>query len=150
MIRDEQIFSRGRVRRTVQRQMILQVLEEADRHLTIEQLAERVQAISPSVSLSTIYRNVDLLSALGLLRANRLLGEGTTYERADDQSHIHLVCLGCHRVIHQDAAPLDLLQARLQVLPEFHAVSLAVTAAGYCSTCWDRLSAQEQGRRDPE
>jgi Fur family ferric uptake transcriptional regulator len=78
MMNDELYFSQGKHRRTVQRQMILQVLEEAGGHLTMEQLAGRVQATYPTVSLSTLYRNVDLLIAMGLMRANHLLGEGTT------------------------------------------------------------------------
>jgi Fe2+ or Zn2+ uptake regulation protein len=143
MIRDRQFFSQGKHRRTVQRQLILNVLEEAEGHLTMEQLAQRVQSISPAVSLSTIYRNVELLLAMGLMRANHLLGEGTTYERADEQSHIHLVCQHCHCVIHLDAKPLESLQANLQDTEQFHVVSLALTVAGYCTPCWNLLAAEE-------
>jgi len=139
----EQFFSQGKHRRTVQRQLILQVLEEAEGHLTMEQLTQRVQSISPAVSLSTIYRNVELLLAMGLMRANHLLGEGTTYERADEQSHIHLVCQHCHHVIHLNAKSLEPLQASLPVTAQFHVVSLALTVAGYCTPCWTLLSAQE-------
>ena len=143
MVIGEQFFSQRKHRRTVQRQLILQVLEEAEGHLTMEQLTQRVQSISPAVSLSTIYRNVELLLAMGLMRANHLLGEGTTYERADEQSHIHLVCQYCHHVIHLDAKPLESLQASLPVTAQFHVVSLALTVAGYCTPCWTMLSAQE-------
>jgi Fur family transcriptional regulator, ferric uptake regulator len=143
MMNDELYFSQGKHRRTVQRQMILQVLEEAGGHLTMEQLAGRVQSTYPTVSLSTLYRNVDLLIAMGLMRANHLLGEGTTYERADEKSHIHLVCHHCHCVIHLDAKPLEPLQASLQIKDEFHVVSVALTVAGYCSTCWNLLSSEE-------
>jgi Fur family transcriptional regulator, ferric uptake regulator len=146
MVRGEQFFSHGKHRRTVQRQLILNALEKAEGHLTMEQLAQRVQSISPAVSLSTIYRNVELLLAMGLMRANHLLGEGTTYELADEQSHIHLVCQHCHRVVHLDAKPLEPLQASLQdnvqVAAQFHVTSLAVTVAGYCTSCWNPLSAE--------
>jgi len=143
MVRDGQFLSHGKHRRTVQRQLILNALEEAEGHLTMEQLAQRVQSISPAVSLSTIYRNVELLLAMGLMRANHLLGEGTTYERADEQSHIHLVCQHCHCVVHLDGKPLEPLQASLQVTTQFHVVSLALTVAGYCTPCWNLLSAEE-------
>src|SRR5438874_2873560 len=127
-------------RRTVQRQVILQVLEEAKEHLTIEQLAERIQALLPPVNLSTIYRNVDLLSDMGLIRTNHLANEGTTYELADEKPHVHLVCQRCHSVTHLEGRQLERLQADLQATAPFQVVSLALTVIGYCSLCWKQFS----------
>lgn len=140
--RDAPLFSQGGHRKTVQRQMILHVLEEAEEHLTVEQLAGRIQSIYPSVSLSTIYRNVELLIDMGLLRTNHLPGEGTTYELADGKPHVHLVCQRCHCVTHLDVRQLETLQAVLQVTAQFHIVSLALTITGYCTTCWDLFPAE--------
>lgn len=135
MKRDETLLSQLGHRRTVQRQVILQVIAEAEGHLTIEQLADRIQAIMPPVSLSTIYRNVELLSDMGLIRTNHLPGEGTSFELADGKPHVHLVCQHCHSVTHLDAQQLETLHADLQVAAHFQIVSLALTVIGYCTTC---------------
>ncbi len=135
MKRDETLLSQLGHRRTVQRQVIMQVIGEAEGHLTIEQLAERIQSIMPPVSLSTIYRNVELLSTMGLIRTNHLPSEGTTYELADGKPHVHLVCQRCHSLTHLDAQQLETLQADLQVVAHFQIVSLALTVTGYCTTC---------------
>src|SRR5712692_1357024 len=62
---NETLRKRG-YRLTPQRYMILSVIQEADGHLSIDQIAERVQKRNPYVSLSTIYRTLELLKELGL------------------------------------------------------------------------------------
>ncbi|MDQ6644098.1 MAG: transcriptional repressor [Chloroflexota bacterium] len=141
--RDETLLSQVGQRRTVQRQVILQVIEKAEGHLTIEQLTERIQSILPPVSLSTIYRNVELLSKMGLIRTNHLPGEGTTYELADGNPHVHLLCQRCDSVAHHDVRQLETLQADLPTAAHFHVVSLGLTVIGYCATCWDLLSLEK-------
>jgi len=72
-------------RLTPQRYMILSVIQEASEHLTIDQITERVQQRNPYVSLSTVYRTLELLKKLDLIRENRLSGEQSYYEAADGQ-----------------------------------------------------------------
>src|SRR5436305_1243783 len=72
-------------RLTPQRYMILSVIQEANEHLSVEQITERVQQRNPYVSLSTIYRTLELLKKLGLVRENHLLGQ-PHYEAVDSQA----------------------------------------------------------------
>src|SRR5579884_3211803 len=65
---NETLRKRG-YRLTPQRYMILSVIQEADEHLSIDQILERVQKRNPYVSLSTIYRTLELLRELGLVAA---------------------------------------------------------------------------------
>lgn len=146
--RYEALFSQLGHRMTVQRQMILHVLEEAEAHLTIEQLAGRIQSILPPVNLSTIYRNVELLIEMDLVRANHLPGEGTTYELTDGKPHVHLVCQHCHSVTHLDTTQFETLQADIQATAPFHVLSLALTVTGYCTPCWDLLPCEKTSKMD--
>src|SRR5581483_7989697 len=98
---NELLRKRG-YRLTPQRFMILSVIQEAEQHLSVEQITERVQKRNPYVSLSTIYRTLELLRELGLVRENHLPGEQPRYEIAGGKSHHHLVCRGCRAVIHLD------------------------------------------------
>src|SRR6266702_14503 len=88
---NEMLRKRG-YRLTPQRHMILSVIQEADGHLSIEQITERVQERNPFVSLSTVYRTLELLRELGLVRENHLPGEQPRYEAAEGTAHHHLVC----------------------------------------------------------
>src|SRR5215471_7975123 len=135
---NEMLRKRG-YRLTPQRFMILSVIQEAEEHLTIDQIAERVQTRNPYVSLSTIYRTLELLRELGLVRENHLPGEQPHYEAAEGKDHHHLVCRNCRTIIHLDDTLLGTLNEQLQEQYQFHNVTLDLVAAGYCESCWRKL-----------
>src|SRR5215472_9898848 len=91
---NELLRKRG-YRLTPQRYMILSVIQEAAEHLSVEQITERVQQRNPYVSLSTIYRTLELLKKLDLVRENHLPGEQPHYEAARGSAHHHLICRRC-------------------------------------------------------
>jgi Fur family ferric uptake transcriptional regulator len=55
----------NKLRMTEQRRVLLRVIAEARDHPDVEELHRRVQAIEPDVALSTVYRAVRLLEAIG-------------------------------------------------------------------------------------
>lgn len=126
-------------RLTPQRFMILSVIQEADGHLSVDQITERVQKRNPYVSLSTIYRTLELLKELGLVRENHLPGEQPHYEVADGHAHHHLVCRNCRTLIHLDDTLLGDLGEQLQKQYHYHDLTLDLVAAGYCDTCWQSM-----------
>ncbi len=126
-------------RLTPQRYMILSVIQEAGEHLSIDQIMERVQARNPYVSLSTVYRTLELLRGLGLVRENHLPGEQPHYEAIEGKAHHHLVCKRCRVVLHLDDTLLGNLHEQLQSQYHFHDITLDLMASGYCDTCWQEL-----------
>ena len=139
---NELLRKRG-YRLTPQRYLILSVIQEANEHLSIEQITERVQARNPYVSLSTIYRTLELLKKLNLIHKNHL-GDQALYEAADGLAHHHLVCRKCHATIHLDEALLGDLHRQLEEKYHFHGLTLNLDAAGYCATCWRKLQEEEE------
>ncbi|HAG97278.1 MAG TPA: transcriptional repressor [Ktedonobacter sp.] len=139
---NETLRKRG-YRLTPQRHMILSVIQEADGHLNIDQILERVQERNPYVSLSTVYRTLELLRELGLVRENHLPGEQPHYETAESAAHHHLVCRRCRTVIHLEDTLLGNLHEQLQQQYTFHGLTLDLVAAGYCDACWQKVQ-QEQ------
>ena len=139
---NETLRKRG-YRLTPQRHMILSVIQEADGHLNIDQILERVQERNPYVSLSTVYRTLELLRELGLVRENHLPGEQPHYETAESAAHHHLVCRRCRTVIHLEDTLLGNLHEQLQKQYTFHGLTLDLVAAGYCDACWQKVQ-QEQ------
>lgn len=136
----ETLRRRG-LRLTPQRQMVLSIIENSGEHLSVEAICQRVQASYPFVSLSTVYRTVERLKAVGLVREVHLLGEQRFYESAGAGDHYHLLCRGCGAVLHVDAALLAGLREQLEHCYHFTPLSLDLIATGYCEHC--RASAQE-------
>jgi Fur family ferric uptake transcriptional regulator len=88
--------SRG-YRLTPQRGLVLQAVADLG-HATPEAIAENVRDVATGLSLSTVYRTLDLLEELGLVTHAHLGHRAPTYHVATDADHLHLVCRGCDAV----------------------------------------------------
>ncbi len=98
----------------------------AEQHQSMEGIRGRC----PGVGMVTVYRTLDLLNALGIVR--RLdLGDGARFELAEDHHH-HMICESCGDISEFDECPLDL--ARLPVA-RFEVRSHSVEVYGRCAAC---------------
>jgi Fur family transcriptional regulator, ferric uptake regulator len=103
------------MRMTGQRRVIAGVLSDASDHPDVFELHRRVAVIDPRISLSTVYRNVKLLEAEGIL-ARHAFGQGVgmgsraRYERAGIKHHDHLVDLDSGQVIEFRNEEIERLQ----------------------------------------
>jgi len=74
--------------------VLLEVLFEADGHLTAEDMAQAVQSRAPDVHISTIYRNLEDLQDLGVVVHSHLGHGPATYQLAS-LAHGHFMCEAC-------------------------------------------------------
>ena len=138
------VLHRHGYRLTPQRYLVLSVIQDANEHISLDQIAERVQLINPRVSLSTIYRTLELLKESDLISENHLPGKPPHYEIPSGNTHHHLVCQRCHKTIHLDDDLLGNLHERLQKQYSFHWLSLSLLASGYCDDCWQSTHGEVQ------
>jgi Fur family transcriptional regulator, ferric uptake regulator len=117
------------LRLTAQREQVLAAVRELG-HATPEQLAEAV----PAVDLTTVYRTLELLEELGLVKHTHL-GHGAPAYRPAGDDHVHVVCHACGSVL--DAAPdlVDALAGRLRSESGFELDRSHFTVFGRCSAC---------------
>ena len=71
------------LRLTPQRELVLQAVRELG-HATPEEVAESVRKSHPGINLSTIYRNLETLENVGLVKHAHLGHGGATYHAAED------------------------------------------------------------------
>ena len=100
--------------------------------LTVEQhqSLEEIRGRCPEVGLATIYRTLDLLSGIGVVRRLEL-GDGPRYELAEDHHH-HLICESCGGVAEFEECPID---ARLVQAIDFEVASHSLEIYGRCADC---------------
>lgn len=80
-----------------QREMILQYLLDNKNHPTAEQIYSELKQKSPSLSLATVYRNLNLLCDLE--KVQRLdTGESEDRYDANVENHAHFICENCQGV----------------------------------------------------
>ena len=81
-------------RATSSRRAILQVLFDSGQHLTAEAIAAAVQARSPEVHISTVYRNLEDMQHLGVVVHSHFGHGPATYQLAS-AAHGHFLCEVC-------------------------------------------------------
>ncbi|MBA2954576.1 transcriptional repressor [Nocardioides sp. MAH-18] len=89
-------------RLTPQRQLVLQAVDKLG-HATPDEILAEVQLHASAVNASTVYRNLEVLEELGLVRHAHLSDRAPTYHSVSDHTHFHLVCRKCQRVVSVDA-----------------------------------------------
>ena len=86
-------------RLTTARQAILAALASSEGHVSADELVDIVHKSAPGVGRMTVYRTLDLLTELGLLRP---VFQGTAaahYILMNEGHHHHLICSSCNKVI---------------------------------------------------
>lgn len=132
------LHERG-MRMTPQRQLVLDAVRELE-HATPDQICQRVQVTAPTVNITTIYRTLDLLDKLGLVRHTHL-GHGAPTYSADDHEHVHLVCHRCGRM---DEIPCELLEGLAGTLGEAYGFELDASHLALSGTCRDCLKLETE------
>jgi Fur family ferric uptake transcriptional regulator len=121
------------MRMTPQRQLVLDAVRVLH-HATPEQVCQRVQQMTPTVNITTIYRALDLLEGLGLVRHTHL-GHGAPVYSADAHEHLHLVCHRCGRVTEEPNDLLDKVATRLREERGFELDTGHLALSGTCRDC---------------
>lgn len=128
------LHQRG-LRMTPQRQLVLDAVHELG-HATPEQICGQVQSAAPAVNITTVYRTLDLLERLGLVRHTHLGHGAPTYSEQEHQ-HVHLVCHNCGTVLEAPTGLMDSLAAQLAAESGFVLDVAHVALSGRCADCLD-------------
>jgi Fur family ferric uptake transcriptional regulator len=130
----ELLHARG-MRWTPQRRALLEVLAETRGHITGSELLERCRQLDPETIPSTVYRTLDVLEELGLVRHAHGADGRQEFHVLPEEEHGHLRCVVCGESWEIDAAEATQILAALEAQRGF-AVDLSHLAiAGTCAAC---------------
>jgi len=135
---------------THQRLAIFEALASSREHPSAEQLHKAVQRRIPTLSLATVYKNLEALKAIGAVADVNPLHEQGRYEAAlpgtgAGQRHHHLVCVSCKKVRDLHDSELDRL--RVRDAQGFDVRAVRVQAEGLCPECQARAARRTEGER---
>lgn len=88
---------------TRQRRVLLEELRSLRNHPTADELHQRLRVQLPTISLGTVYRNLDMLCRGGQVRRLET-GQGPARYDGELRPHYHLRCEGCGRLEDVDVA----------------------------------------------
>jgi Fur family ferric uptake transcriptional regulator len=129
-------------RSTEQRQLILEIIQDTERHLNADEIYERARHKLPAISLSTVYRNLQLFKGWGVVEEHHFDGRRRYYETTPQSKHQHLVCLGCGRVFEFKCPVAERIKSRISIEEGFEVTDSDVRLVGYCPECQQKSEAK--------
>lgn len=106
---EEQCVKKG-MRMTEQRRVIAQVIEAAIDHPDVEELYRRASKEDPKISLSTVYRTVNLFEEAGLVAKHDFKDGRARFEPLPDTHHDHLIDIRSGKVIEFRNEEIEAIQ----------------------------------------
>ena len=120
---------------TEQRKAIIEVIGKKGEHYNASEIFERVGKKIPDVSFSTIYRNIELLLGLGILKKISIEEGLNHFELASKDHHHHIICKSCGYVKEIDLCPYkDIEKKRLDEIG-FEPMEHKFEIYGLCKKC---------------
>ena len=98
------------MRMTDQRRTIAQVIEQAADHPDVEELYRRASEIDQRISLSTVYRTVNLFEEAGLVTKHDFKDGRARFELIPDEHHDHLIDIRSGKVIEFRNEEIEAIQ----------------------------------------
>lgn len=122
---------------TPQRRAVLAALLACGRFPTAQEVWEHVRRENPDVGFDTVYRNLNMLVALGVVSQISVPGrDGNIFELVQvGHHHHHAICLKCGKAACLEYCPIIDRDAEKAVEAGFTITSHALQFFGYCREC---------------
>lgn len=123
-------------RNTKQKQIILSILKEANRPMSINEIYTKVVLSIPKIAKSTIYRNIDALLDQNLIDKYHLNDNEIFYRiKANSQEHKHFViCSDCKKIFDLPSCPIHELENAMEE-EGFIIKDHQIQISGICKEC---------------
>lgn len=123
---------------TPQRIAIVEYLLKTDDHPSAEHIHKIVQKKYPMVSLSTVYKTLDLLREKKLVNEIKVEGEARFDAHTDE--HINLVCMNCGKIDDIDEDSLKEIQTKVARKSKYMILKSNFELFGYCNNCKSKFA----------
>ena len=128
------------------RAAMCEVLGTAAGHLHVAEVHRRARRIVPGIGLATVYRAMELLARLGLIRPVHMEHRHRHYAPVEAVHGHHLVCTGCGRVVEFSDCRVDRLARSLARRTGYRIDAHSIELYGRCRPCQESAQATPRTR----
>lgn len=122
-------------RMTAARRAVVRTLVSAGGHVSADELVDLVREAGTEVGRMTVYRTLDLLIELGLVRPVYQGTGAAHFILLVDGRHHHLVCTRCNAVFEVDTCLVTDIEKRMKVEDGFEVHGHLLEIFGICREC---------------
>ncbi|MFO8102162.1 MAG: Fur family transcriptional regulator [Dehalococcoidia bacterium] len=126
-------------RMTSQRKLLLDIIRHAKGHLDADEIYRLSREKDAHISLSTVYRNLNLLKEAGLVLERHLGEDHHYYELNVRPMHHHLVCVECGEVFEFKCEFTEQMKREVEKTSHFRITGVEVEMRGYCPKCQEKM-----------
>ena len=130
---------------TPARAAVLESIPQESEHLNPAEILRQGRALYPALGRATVYRTLELLTTLGIVRPIYIGEAGPTYIRSAGGHH-HLVCSRCGVMVDFDSCAADDMVADLHARYGFIIRSHLLEFYGLCPECQSRADTESSRR----
>ncbi|UGQ14907.1 transcriptional repressor [Yinghuangia sp. ASG 101] len=131
-------------RLTPQRQLVLEAVTKLG-HATPDEILTEIRKTADGVNISTVYRTLELLEQLELVKHAHLGHGSPTYHPAGRGEHLHLVCRDCDAVTEVEVAVAEPLARTVEARFGFDIDLHHFAIFGRCDACTAARAAEAAG-----
>src|SRR5215210_8906356 len=119
---------------TRQREVVLQVIRDAEEHLTANEVFDKAKQLLPGISFATVYNSLRYLKEAGHI-AEISFGNGASRFDSMTSRHDHALCTKCGKLVDMELELPEELVRLAAEFSKFKPESIELTLRGLCPEC---------------
>jgi Fur family ferric uptake transcriptional regulator len=142
----EAYITKNHLKRSEQREVILDTFLRSDRHLSVDDLLQLVQKRRADIGRTTVYRTLKLLQSAGLAQELALDGQRRFERDYKREHHDHFICKSCGAIFEFSSPEIERLQDEIAADIGFTIDGHRHQIYGACRSCTARSARAEVHR----
>ena len=115
-------------------EQLIALLKKCDSEMSGQDLHRALNQSEKSMGLTTVYRNVQALMKLGLIRARHLPSGELLYTSVERDIH-YLTCVDCGETVRLETCPVKKINLPEQISQNFQLMFHTLEFWGLCNRC---------------
>jgi Fur family transcriptional regulator, ferric uptake regulator len=133
-------LAQHRLKRSEQREVILDTFLRSERHLSVDDLLHLVQKRRSDIGRTTVYRTLKLLQEAGLAQELELDGQSRFEREYKRQHHDHFICKSCGEIFEFSNDDIERIQDEIAAEIGFVIEGHRHQIYGRCRNCVQRAA----------
>lgn len=127
-----EILKQNSIKVTPQRLAMVSLIEQHG-HISVADIYERIKKNFPTISLATVYKNINSMIESNFIKELKVVGYEVRYELAKED-HSHLICIECGEVL-DIVLKTDAISNYASINSNYKVKEITVQVKGVCRNC---------------
>ena len=124
------------MRNTLQKKLILEIINNSFKHPTAKEIYEECKKIVPNISLGTVYRNLNLLEDKFQVTRIKMTNNIDRYDKVYNK-HAHFICIKCNEITDLEELEEN-YSNKFKKVNDYKVLNYEINFKGICNKCLEK------------